>query len=173
MFKEMVRIEGEKHLAHEREKKAALGRIYVPNWFILLSETDSDPESPLQDNSIASDDTYRIPFSNTDSDKSEPMPEDPWERLEYARRHLHLYQSEEEYQEARARVEVIVEKQREEKERKRVEEAEEMAIRWLANTDPLESERLLRRHNLRYMKGLTEEQIDDLDRKEAAAREQG
>jgi hypothetical protein len=32
MFKEMVGIEGEKHLAHEREKKAVLGRAYVPNW---------------------------------------------------------------------------------------------------------------------------------------------
>jgi hypothetical protein len=78
-----------------------------------LSNTDSDSASPLHDSSVASDDTYRIPFSDTNSDKSEPMPEDPWERLEYARRHLRLYQSEEEYQEARARVEVIVEKQRE------------------------------------------------------------
>ena len=66
-----------------------------------------------------------------------------------------------------------MEKQRKEKEHKRVKEAEEMAIQRLRHTDPLESERLLRRHKLRYMKGLTDEQIDDLDRKEAAAREQG
>jgi hypothetical protein len=31
MSKEMVRIEGEKYLEHEREKKAALGGAYVPN----------------------------------------------------------------------------------------------------------------------------------------------
>jgi hypothetical protein len=30
LFKGMVRIEGAKHLAHEREKKAALGRVYLP-----------------------------------------------------------------------------------------------------------------------------------------------
>ena len=31
MFKEMVRNEGAKHLAHERKKKAALGRVYLLN----------------------------------------------------------------------------------------------------------------------------------------------
>jgi hypothetical protein len=190
MFEEMNRIEHEKRLEHEREKKAALGRAYVPNWLIPLSETDSDPASPHHDSSVASDDTYRIPFSDTDSDKSKPMPEDPWERLEYARTHLHLYQTEEEYREARARVEVIVEKQRKEKELERIKAAEEMAILRLRHTNPLESERRMRVHRLRYkdvlpwglagvvrfghaVEVLTEEQaqeqIEAEDREEAAA----
>jgi hypothetical protein len=84
MFKEMKRIEHKKRLEHKREKKVALGREYVPNWFIPLSKANSDSASLLQDGSVASNNTYRIPFSNTNSDKSEPMPEDPWERLEYA-----------------------------------------------------------------------------------------
>jgi hypothetical protein len=66
-----------------------------------------------------------------------------------------------------------MEKQREEREHKRVKEAEEMAILWLANTDPLESTRLMRRHKLQYVKGFTDKQINDLDQKEASAQERG
>ena len=50
-----------------------------------MRDIDSDPASPLHDCRVASDLTYRIPFSDV-SDKPELMPEDPWERLEYARR---------------------------------------------------------------------------------------
>ncbi len=151
MFKEMNRISNEKQLEHEREKKTAMGCAYEPNIFFPLSDTHSD----------------------TDSDKSEPMPEDPWERLEFARRHLGLYQSEVEYKKQRVELEIILEKQRKVEECKRVEEAEELAILRLARTNSSEYKRLWRRHKLRYMKGLTNEQIDDLDRKEAAARERG
>ncbi|CZR65264.1 uncharacterized protein PAC_15164 [Phialocephala subalpina] len=157
MWKEMRHIEAEKTTEHEREKKAALGDQYVRNPFVRLSESDDDNGGDTDSN----------------SDKSEPMPDDPWERLEYARRHLRLYQSEEDYQAARARIEASLKARQEEKERKRVEEAEEMAIRWLERTDPLEYQRLWRRHGLRYRKGLTDEQIDDLDRKEAAAQARG
>jgi hypothetical protein len=157
MWKEMRHIEAEKTTEHEREKKAALGDQYVPNPFVRLSESDDDNNGDMDSN----------------SDKSEPMPDDPWERLEYARRHLRLYQSEEDYQAARARIEALLKAQQEEKERKRVQEAEEMAIRWLANTDSSEYQCLWRRHGLRYGEGLTDEQIDDLDRKEAAAQERG
>ncbi|KIM93931.1 hypothetical protein OIDMADRAFT_61199 [Oidiodendron maius Zn] len=84
MFEEMNHIVYKKELEHEREKKAALGCAYILNIFFLLSDTDSDSVSPLHNNSVASNDTYCIPFSDTDSSKSEPMLEDPRERLEYA-----------------------------------------------------------------------------------------
>ncbi|CZR65257.1 uncharacterized protein PAC_15157 [Phialocephala subalpina] len=94
--------------------------------------------------------------------------------------------------EARVEVEAIVENQRKEKELERMAAAEKMAILRLANTDPLEFERRMRVHRLRYknvlpwglagvvrfghvVEVLTEEQaqeqIEAEDREEAAARE--
>ena len=89
------------------------------------------------------------------------MPDDPEERLEYARRHLGLCSSEKEYQEARARVKVIVETQRKEKELERMRTAEWHAISRLEATDPSQYAYRMRVHRLQYDNGLTEQQAHD------------
>ena len=128
---------------------------------------DGDSNDGSEQSNISGYSTY--PPTPGESQES-PEPEDPWERLEWRRRHWHW--TEEEYQYDRYFLkEALIDSarsRREDDERKRRHDEEWGAILRLKWTNNREYERQKENYNLR-IRGWTQEQIDASER-EAAAR---